>query len=195
MVLRGLQVSACEPDPLSRQDLHARRTVKLDPYNITRKQLSLQNVQLHVSKDPRIREYSPMKLQFNQPSSESDNLVDDVNKSRTDELHPEVWSRGDSSQSVKNGEEVEDDIQLVSQPEKVESLLSDLGVGKDEHEGNDNVEEDSGEAGESLEQPEGNVGLLVTAKVELFAEAEKMLHWLSAHVVEVDKMAWKSSII
>ena len=60
---------------------------------------------------------------------------------------------------MKNGKELEEDIQLMSQPEEIESFLSDLGVGEDELEGN--------------EQPEGNVGPLVASKVELFVEVEK----------------------
>ena len=63
----------------------------------------------------------------------------------------------------------------MSQPEEVESLLPYLEMGEDEHEG----------SSETCVSPEGNVRLLVASKVELFAEVEKVLHWLS----EVYKIA------
>ena len=56
------------------------------------------------------------------------------------------------SQAVEDGEEEEDHVELVGQPEEVVGLLADLGDGEDEDDGHGDVEEDAGEAGQGLEQ-------------------------------------------
>ena len=53
------------------------------------------------------------------------------------------------SQAVEDGEEEEDHVELVGQPEEVVGLLADLGDGEDEDDGHGDVEEDAGEAGEN----------------------------------------------
>ena len=55
------------------------------------------------------------------------------------------------SQAVEDGEEEEDHVELVGQPEEVVGLLADLGDGEDEDDGDGDVEEDAGEAGQGLE--------------------------------------------
>ena len=59
------------------------------------------------------------------------------------------------SQAVEDGEEEEDHVELVGQPEEVVRLLADLGDGEDEDDGHGDVEEDAGEAGQGLEQQHG----------------------------------------
>ena len=54
------------------------------------------------------------------------------------------------SQAVEDGEEEEDHVELVGQPEEVVGLLADLGDGEDEDDGHGDVEEDAGEAGQGL---------------------------------------------
>ena len=67
-------MSAGESDPLSRQHLHVWRSVELDLQHITRQQLSLQDVELHVA------------------GSEGDDLVQGVDDGGDHEVDPEERS-------------------------------------------------------------------------------------------------------
>ena len=54
---------------------------------------------------------------------------------------------------MEDGEEEEDHVELVGQPEEVVGLLVDLGDGEDEDDGHS--DDDTSEAGQGLEQQHG----------------------------------------
>ena len=164
------QTGAGKSDPLPGQDLHVGRTVEFDLQHVTGQQLRLQDVQLHVG------------------GSEGDDLVQGVDDGWDDEVGPEERSGSDPLQAVNDAEEVEENIELVNLPEERVGSGPDSGMGEDEDGTHRDPEDDSGQTGQSLEQPVGNVGLLVAAEPELRTEAVEVLQRLGGHVVEVAEM-------
>ena len=73
----GSKRGAGEPDPLAREHLHVWRSVESDPQHVRRKQLCLQDIQLHVG------------------GPEGDNLVEGVDEGREDEVDPEEGGSSD----------------------------------------------------------------------------------------------------
>ena len=147
------QAGAGEPDPLPGQDLHVWRPVELDLQHVAGQQLRLQDVQLHVGRP------------------EGDDLVQGVDDGWDDEVGPEERSGSDPLETVNDAEEVEENVELVNLPEERICPCSYPGVSEYEDGAHGDPEDDSGQAGEGLEQPVGNVGLLVAAEPELGAEA------------------------
>ena len=78
--LRG-ERGASESDPLSREHLHVGRSVESDSEHIRGKQLSLQDVQLHVGRP------------------EGDDLVEGVDQGGEDEVDPKGGGRSDPLQA------------------------------------------------------------------------------------------------
>ena len=85
-------------------------------------------------------------------------------------------------------EKIQKNIQLMNLPKEIESSLSDKRKGVDENGHHCCPQNNSCRTSKSLEEPEGDVGFIVTAESNLLAETEKMLDWLSSHVVKVDQM-------
>ena len=106
---------ASESDPLAWQHFHVWRSVELQLEDVTRQQLSLEDVQLHVG------------------SSEGDNLVEGVDDSREDKVDPEEGGGSDSLETMKNTEEVEKNIQLMNLPEECIGFCSNFWMSKYEY--------------------------------------------------------------
>ena len=142
---------------------------------------------------------------------ECDDLVEGVNESRDDEECPEEGSGGDPLEAVDDAEEVEEHVQLVNLPEERVRSGPNFRVGEDEYSGHRDPKghprdscnkreieyilklrkgtfppQDVPERTcECLEEPVGDVDLLVAAEPELGAEAVEVLQRLRGHVVEV----------
>ena len=85
-------------------------------------------------------------------------------------------------------EQIEQDVQLVSQPEEPVSLFSHLGEGKDENDGHGAIENHSCESCHCLEKPVGDVGDNSWRDEYLFGHTFQVLNRLRCHVVEVDQV-------
>ena len=104
-----------------------------------------------------------------------DNLVQSVDDGRNDEVGPEQGSRGDSGEAVDNTEKVEENVELVNFPEERIGFSPHFWVGEYEDSAHCDPEDDSRDSGQRLEQPVGDVRLLVAAEPELFTEAVEVV--------------------
>ena len=119
---------AGEPDPLTREHLHVRRSVKPDSEDVGGQELGLQDVELHVG------------------GPEGHDLVESVDEGGEDEVDPEEGGRRDPLEAVDDAEEVEQHVELVNLPEEVVRLGPDFGMGKDEDGGHRDPESHSRDA-------------------------------------------------
>ena len=158
-------------DPLARKVLEVGRAVELDFEHVRWQQDRLDNVQTH--------EFGP----------QADHLVQRVDDGRADHVEPEGGLGRESSQSVDDVEDVEQNVEAVGLPEEVVGLFADDGVSEDEDDDHDDKEEDARDARQSLEQPIGDGRLKVARQADLLRQAAQMFHRLSGHVVEVDDVS------
>ena len=153
----GQEGGAGEPDPLPGENLHVGWPVELDLEHVAGQQLSLQDVQLHVG------------------GSEGDDLVQGIDNGGDEEVGPKQRSRGDSLKTVDDTQEVQENVELVNFPEERIGLSPNFWVSKYEDRAHCDPEDDSCYACQGLEQPIGDIWLLVAAEPELRAEAVEVV--------------------
>ena len=164
----GLDLRARKADPLAGKVLEVGRTVELDLEHVRRQQLRLDDVQFH------------------ELGAQADDLVQSEDDGRSDVEDPEARSGRQTTQSVDDAQNVQENVQRVGQPEEVEGLLADGRMGEDEDDDHDDEEADASESGQRLEQPVGDGRLEVGRETQFFGQAAQMFHRLRRHVVEVD---------
>ena len=87
---------------------------------------------------------------------------------------------------MDNGEKVEEDIELVAEPEESVRSLPNWRPGEDEDGDHETVETDPGHSCHRLEEPEADIRRHPGREEYLLGHALEVVGWLGAQVVEVD---------
>ena len=155
-------------DVLTREKFVVWRPIELDLDHVRGQDICLKDIELHVA------------------ATEADHLVQGVHDPGHHEEHPELGRGGDPSQAVDEAEQVQEHVQLVTQPEEAVGALSDGGGGEDEHDDHDAVERHSGHPSHGLKEPVADVRRHPGREEDLLGHALEVVGRLGAQVVEVD---------
>ena len=165
--LLRLQGGAGDGDVLPGQELIVWRPVELDLDDVRGQDLCLQDVQLHVA------------------APQADYLVQQVDDAGEHEEHPELWRRRDPGQAMHQTEHVQEDVELVGEPEEPVGLLPDEREGEDEDDDHEAVETDACQTSHGLKEPVADVWSDSRPEEYLPGHALEVVCWLGAQLVEV----------
>ena len=119
------------------------------------------------------------------PTGDTDEQVDGVDNSWSQEEVSKERILHKTSRSMEEGQDVEDDVEVVGVPEGLEGVAPGILSGKDKDYDCDESHYKSGKARHSQEKPVGESWKVMSAVVHLTEDAGEIITRLSGNVVEV----------
>ena len=120
------------------------------------------------------------------PAGDADEQIDGVDDSWSQEEVAKQRILHKTSRSMEEGQDVEDDVQVVSVPEGLEGVAPGVLGGEDVDDDSDQSQHESSKASHCQEEPVGELGQSVSTMVHFTEDAGQIVGPLRGDVVEVD---------
>ena len=119
------------------------------------------------------------------PTGDTDEQVDGVDDSWSQEEVAKERILHKTSRSMEEGQDVEDDVKVVGVPESLEGVTPGILSGKHENNNRDESHHKSSKACHSQEKPVGESWKVMSAVVHLTEDAGEIITRLIGYMVEV----------